>query len=159
MSASEVVTVRLLQIPLPLWSRTQQQTDELLREFALAASSLEDHHLPVRLTALIETLNQQYAGTSTEQEQALFAASERGDLVLPELVFQVPAAASEASLALGAMLDEADDYCREGQHLLTLAATEEVVAFRRWYLSEFIRQVSGEPPVAWPDYTGWWPGR
>lgn len=59
-----------------------------------------------------------------------------------------------ASKSLGAMLDEADEFCRQGKHLLTLAADEELVRFRRWYLAQFIDQAEGKPPVAWPDYQG-----
>lgn len=153
----ELHEVRLLELPVPLWSQAQQQTDELLREFALAATTLEDHHLPVRLTALIEALNSEYGATSTAQEQQLYAAQGRGDEVLPELVYEVPTTAADACTVLGTMLDEADAYCREGRHLLTLAADDDVVAFRRWYLSEFVRQVAGEAPRPWPAYDGWWP--
>jgi hypothetical protein len=56
------------------------------------------------------------------------------------------------------MLDEADEYCRSGQHLLTLAADDEIVRFRHWYLEQFIAQIAGEQPVAWPDYDGTWSG-
>jgi hypothetical protein len=156
----EIVQVRLRELPVPVWARTQQATDELLREFALASAAPADEHkhpLPARLTALIASLTERFAGVSSEQEQQLFDAADAGVPVIPELVFTVPAEAAAASRALGDMLDEADDYCRAGRHLLTLAAPDEVVAFRRWYLSEFIRQTDGEPPVPWSRYDGWWP--
>ena len=153
------VEVRLLQLPVPLWTRSQQVTDELLREFALAAAQDDDgdHHLPARLTALIDTLTQRFDGASTEQEQQLFAAAAAGQETIGELVYRLPAAAGPASRQLGDMLDEADEYCREGQHLLTLAAPDDVVRFRRWYLWSFISQADGADPVAWPDYDGHWP--
>lgn len=159
-AADDLVQVHLRQLPVPLWARAQQLSDELLREFALAASQADDeqaHHLPGRLTQLMETLTQQFEGVSTEQEKQLFAAAEAGQGVIDDLVFQVPAAAAPASRQLGAMLEEADDYCREGQHLLTLAAPEDVVRFRRWYLWSFVTQIEGAGPVAWPDYDGAWP--
>ena len=54
---------------------------------------------------------------------------------------------------LGALLEEVDDFCRSGQHLITLATPPESLAFRRWYLNEFIAQMERhEPPVPWPDY-------
>lgn len=157
---SALVEVHLRQLPVQLWARTQQLTDELLREFALAAAQADDeqeHHLPGRLTQLMETLTQQFDGVSTEQEQQLFAAAAAGDEVIDDLVFSVPPEAAPASRQLGAMLEEADEYCREGQHLLTLAAPEDVVRFRRWYLWSFVRQIEGDPPVGWPDYDGSWP--
>lgn len=160
-ATEELVEVRLLQVPVALWSRTQQVTDELLREFALASAQADDddaHHLPTRLTALIDSLTQRFEGVSTEQEQQLTNAAAAGQAVVDELVFRVPRAAAPASKELGDLLDEADVYCQEGQHLLTLAAPEEVVRFRRWYLCSFIDQLSGGTPVAWPDYDGHWPG-
>jgi hypothetical protein len=51
-------------------------------------------------------------------------------------------------MALATLIDEADDFAREGT-LLTLAAPPECVDFRRWYLREFARQVDGEPPIPW----------
>ena len=156
--AEALVAVHLLRVPVPLWAKTQQQTDELLREFALAAAQADDdqhHHLPVRLTALIETLNASFAGVGTAQEQELFAAAARDQEEI-DLSFAVPPAVAPASRVLGDMLDEADVYCRDGQHLLTLAAPPDVVAFRRWYLWSFISQVEGAAPVAWPDYDGSW---
>ena len=158
-SSEELAEVRLLQVPVPLWSKAQQVSDELLREFALASAQADDddHHLPTRLTALIDTLTQRFEGVSTEQEQRLMDAAAAGEEVVDELVFRIPPEAGPVSKELGDMLDEADVYCREGQHLLTLAAPEDVVRFRRWYLWSFIDQVAGGTPVAWPDYDGSWP--
>ena len=62
--------VHLLEVPVGLWVKAQEQFDGLLREFALAADLADpqarDRHLPTRLTALMETLNAQFAGTTTE---------------------------------------------------------------------------------------------
>lgn len=146
--------VHLLEVPVGLWAKAQEQTDGLLREFALAAdladSEALDRHLPKRLAALLEALSTKLAGFSSEQEQQLFAAAGAGQPVIEDLVYLVPGAAAEASQALGDMLDEADVFCREGNHLLTLAAEPDVVAFRWWYLRQFIDQVAGAEPVPWP---------
>ena len=71
--------VHLLEVPVGLWAKAQEQTDGLLREFA---------------------------GVSSEQEQQLFAAAGAGQPVIEDLVYLVPGAAAVA--ALGDMLDEAD---------------------------------------------------
>jgi hypothetical protein len=148
--------VHLLELPVPLWSKAQEQTDGLLREFALAAdlgdANARERHLPSRLTALIEQLTQQFGGVSTEQERQLFAAADAGQAVIPDLTYLVPAEAAAASQILGDLLDEADSFCREGSHLLTLAADDDVVTFRWWYLREFIGQIGGAEPVPWPVY-------
>lgn len=155
-----LVEVHLRALPVPLWAKVQQQTDGLLREFALVAASAGEegmHHAPARLTALIDALIADFGHVSTEQEQQLFAAAEARQAVIDDLAFSLPPAAAAACQMLGDMLDEADDYCRAGQHLLTLAASDDAVRFRRWYLSEFIRQIDGHSPLPWPDYDGYWP--
>jgi hypothetical protein len=153
---TDLVEVHMRQVPVKLWSRSQEQHDALMREFALMSVPAEEgekaRHVPSRLIELIDTLTADFEGVSTAQEQELYAAAEAGVESLDQ-VYRVPAAAAEASRALGAMLDEADEYCRQGQHLLTLAPDEELVRFRWWYLDQFIDQTAGKPPVAWPDYT------
>jgi hypothetical protein len=54
-------------------------------------------------------------------------------------------------VALGAILDEVDELCRQGQYLLTLATPPDLVAYRHWLLEEFTRQIAGQEPVAWAD--------
>jgi hypothetical protein len=156
MTDSELYQVRLQQLPVPLWSRSQEQHDALMREFALMSVPTDEgertRHVPTRLRELIDTLTADFEGVSTEQEQQLYAAAAAGQQVIDELVYTIPRAAVPASKALGDMLDEADEYCRQGQHLLTLAADDELVRFRRWFLDQFIDQAGGKPPVAWPDY-------
>jgi hypothetical protein len=154
----DLYEVRVLQLPVDLWARSQEQHDALMREFALMAVPTEEsdrqRHVPTRLTQLIDTLTADFEGVSTAQEQQLCDAVSAGQPVIDELVYRLPRAAVPASKALGAMLDEADEFCRQGQHLLTLAAEAELVRFRRWFLDQFIDQADGNPPVAWPDYTG-----
>lgn len=149
----QLVDVHLLQLPVDVWSRTQEHTDELLREFALIAADPESAGaVPARLTSLLEQLNQIYGGVGSEQENQLFAAAEAGEPVLEDLAFALPAAAAQACHVLATLLDEADAYCLAGQHLLTLATPPELVRFRRWYLEQFIAQIGGSAAVAWPDY-------
>ncbi|MDT7550404.1 MAG: hypothetical protein QOE84_2798 [Actinomycetota bacterium] len=151
----DLVEVHLRQLPVRLWARSQEQHDALMREFALMSvpsdAGERERHVPTRLTELMDTLTADFEGVSTDQEQELFAASAAGTETLDQ-VYRVPAAAAAASKALGQMLDEADEYCRQGQHLLTLASDDELVRFRWWYLDQFIDQTAGKPPVAWPDY-------
>jgi hypothetical protein len=154
--SDDIVEVQMLGMPVRIWARSQEQHDALMREFALMSVPTEDgdkaRHVPTRLTELIAQLNQDFAGVSTEQENELFAASAAGTETIDQ-VYRVPAAAAPASRILGEMLDEADEYCRQGKHLLTLASDEELVRFRWWFLDQFIDQAAGKPPVAWPDYT------
>ncbi|HWG75042.1 MAG TPA: hypothetical protein VG184_13410 [Acidimicrobiales bacterium] len=154
-SDPDLVEISLLDLPVALWAASQEHANELIREFTLIAASQseEDHQrVPRQLTQLIEALNREYGMTSGEQEAQLAAAAAAGVESIPALRFRVPPGVSEAAVALGAMLDEADAYCKAGRHLLTLATPPEQVRFRNWYLDEFVRQVDGQPPRPWPEY-------
>jgi hypothetical protein len=152
-----LVEIHVLELPVQVAGRAQQHFEELMREFALIAAGVasddQEHHVPKRLLDLVDTLVQQYGGLNTEAEQRLADAIDRGDEVIADHVLEVPPEAGAATQALGDIIDEADEYCRRGQHLLTLASPEEAVNYRRWYLSEVIRQLDGQPPVPWPQYT------
>lgn len=154
----ELREVQLLQLPVRLWARAKQQSDELQREFALIAMSAGTGHnpdhqdVPARLTALVAELDASFGSAGAPQEELLFQAAAEGRLVV-DLVYTLPVAAAAASRHLGAMLDEADAYCARGEHLLTLAAEPEVVRFRQWFLAQVVGQLEGGDPVAWPDWS------
>jgi hypothetical protein len=154
-AADSLRPVHLLALPVPLAAKSQQHFEELMREFAListgARSADPDHHVPQRLMDLIDTLVQQFGGLNNAAEERLNQAIERGDSVIDDHMLEIPVEAGPASQMLGDMIDEADDYCRRGQHLLTLESPDDCVAYRRWYLGEVIGQLAGAAPVAWPD--------
>lgn len=143
--------VRLLQLPVRVWAQAQEHTEALLREFALITTSAGSpaHDVPRQLLELIAHLDARYAGLSKESE--LRDAAEAGLLVLDQ-VYEVPAEVVPAVQELDDMLDQADAYCAEGAHLLTLASSDEVVRFRKWFLAQFVDQIGGRPAVAWPDW-------
>jgi len=151
-----LVDVHLIGLPVTLWARAQEHTDELIREFTLLAAQLREsgghHELPVRLVQLIEELTARYSGLTNEQETRLATAALNGVQTIDDLGFRVPASTAEAAAHLGALLDECDEYCRAGRDLLTLATPTELVRFRNWYLDAFIEQVAGRPPTSWSDY-------
>ncbi len=157
-SSPALVEVHLLGLPVPEWARAQERTDELIREFTLIAADLREQgghsDVPVRLIELVDALTAQYGGLSTTQEAQLSAAADGGEDSIEDLVFHVPPEAAAAATALGGMLDEADEYCRAGEHLLTLASPPDVVRFRNWYLEEFTRQLAGHPATTWSDFQG-----
>lgn len=150
--SAQFVEVRMLRLPVDVWQRAQEHVDGLLREFVLIAQDDEARAAtPGKLLDLIEHLNAGYGEFSDEQRRRMEAAAERGELEI-DLTYVVPPAAGGAAQQLGDMLDEADDYCRRGDHLLTLATPEEALRFRKWFISEFVAQVNGQRPTPWPDY-------
>ncbi len=148
---SELVTVRLLDFPLAEHVRSQEHGDELVREFFLIVQSeAEDRDVPERLLVLIDEINEEYGGLTVEPEEVRDAAIARGESYV-DLLYRVPAQVKQTCLALDAIIDEIDDYCRAGQ-LLTLATPPDIREFWRWSFYEFVRQVDGEPPIPWPAY-------
>ena len=161
-ASAALVTVRLLALPVGLFAAAQQHSDELMREFTLVAERLDDvaagdgspgrRPVPARLVEIVTALRGSYAGFTGEQEARLAAAVKAGEPVIDELVYRIPASVGAAAAHLEALLDEADDFCRGGQHLLTLATPPELVRFRRWYLGEFQTQAEGGPATPWPEF-------
>lgn len=156
----ELVTVRLQRIPLGVNARSTQHFEELMREFALISLDADRERpsgetarpVPERLLALVDDLTVTFSAFTTTQQAERDEALARGDAEI-DLTYRLPASAVDATRQLATILDEVDDYCRAGQHLITLATPPESQAFRRWYLGEFIRQIEqGEPPSPWPDY-------
>lgn len=151
-----LVPVHLLELPVPLAVQAQQHVEELMREFALITGGRDSgeahHHVPRRLLQLVDVLTEQFAGVNNDASERLAKAIDSGVQVIDDHVLELPAEAGPASTALGVMLDEADDYCRSGQDLLTLATPDECVAYRRWYLTQVVEQLDGKPAVSWPDF-------
>jgi hypothetical protein len=152
--APELRQVRLLNLPVQLWVDAKQHNDELLREFTLIAtakdSPAEGHAVPERLLAVITTLRQQYGQGSSERDARIFAANAAGIRQL-DMVVELPRTAAPALRNLAELLDDADEFCRSGQHLLTLATPPELVAYRRWYLRELAMQLEGAAPTPWSE--------
>jgi hypothetical protein len=147
----DLVEVRIVGLPLEVYREAAEHQDGLLREFALLAESDRDR-APARLLALGDEIRSRFSGFTAAPESTLAAALERGDASV-DLVYRLPAEVGDASRRLGELLDEADEYCRQEQ-LLTLATPPRALAFRRWFLEEFVRQSGGGAPTPWPGTTG-----
>lgn len=147
----ELVTVRIIGLPLQVHARAQEHAAGLQREFQLIVeqSREDEEHVPARLLQLSRTLSQRYSGFTDEQEDRIQAGIDAGEAALGELVFVLPAHVDEAARAIAAILDQADEYCRAGD-LLTLATPPDLVVYRNWYLDNFITQINGAPPTPWP---------
>ena len=149
--------IEVLQLPVELWRQTQEHSDELIREFMLIATERQQgdggHEVPQQLLAVIDQLTQQYAGFGEENETKLAAAADQGAASI-DLVYELPVDIVDGVRQLGDILDQADEFCRRGEHLLTLATPSDQVRFRHWFLEEMVHQISGRPATPWPDYTG-----
>ena len=153
MSGQEValVEVQILDVPMDLYRRAAEHTDELQREFALVllGPDVDEGSVPARLLRLIDELNARFGQFSVEQTARLEAVMAGGGPL--HLTYRVPPEVKEAAAQLGAILDEADAFCLSGQHLLTLATPPGPLAFRRWFLGEFVAQIDGATPTPWGE--------
>lgn len=158
MTSLDLIEVRILSLPVPVLQQAREHGDGLMREFALIELGEADHHaVPKRLLELGDELRGRFSGFTAGTEAELAAAEASG---LPEvdLTYRIPPEVADACIRLGTLLDEADAYCRSGKHLLTLVTPPEALAFRRWFLDEFIRQIGGEEPTPWPVWRAANPG-
>jgi hypothetical protein len=151
-----LITVHLVQLPIDVQVRAQQHADELTRELVLIGEQLHQrgaaaNELPVRFVELVTALSHRYSMFTAEQEQQLAAAVASGAPSI-DLEYTVPASAAAAAASLGDILDEADEYCRAGQLLLTLATPAPLVTYRTWFLDQFVGQAAGSASESWPDY-------
>jgi hypothetical protein len=143
----ELVPVHLLDLPVPIAAATEEHFNELHREFVLIASStLDDHHVPAGCSRSVTTVTADYAGLDDEPSRHLEQAIADGKTSLADHVLRLPPSAGGAAQALSDILDEAEEFCRDGHHLLTLAAPPDVVAYRHWYVEQIQLQVCGEGP-------------
>jgi hypothetical protein len=127
---------------------TRRHHDELMHEFSLLAvqENLSDD-VPKRMLELIDTLGRQYANTSDRSDAQVNAAIERGDATV-DVTYEVAEHVVDAADRLGALMDEADEFCKREQ-MLTLQRPPIAKEFADWYLEEFRRQIAGEPPRPW----------
>ena len=139
--------VRLLGFPIALHARAVEHHEELMREFQLLALDTAD--VPRRLAALVEEMVASYGSIGLAPAADRDAARARGETTV-DLTYHVPASIAEVCLRLDRMLDEADEFCRSDR-LLTLAADDDLVAFRRWTLGQFVAQVGGAAPTPWAE--------
>lgn len=150
MAEIELVEVRLIGMSVPDFVAARQHNDELNREFGylLAQADVSPGSVPHRLVTITRQLRERYADFTAATSAELEAAIAAGESTV-DLAYQVPAEAADAAATLGDLLDEADEYCAAGE-LLTLATPDRALNLRRWFLSEFIRQTHGEPPIPYP---------
>jgi len=149
---SDLVSVLLQRVPVRLAVAAREHFEELSREFLHLANSDESIRadVPGRLLALSADLRARFGAFTSENERRIDQAAERGDETI-DLTYAVPPAAGAAALELGQLLDEADRFCATGEYLLTLQTPPDQVAYRKWYIGQFVAQTNGHPPVAFDE--------
>ena len=124
---------------------SEEHQADLIREFQLISMGAEPGRdggvpLPRRLADLIVELLRDYTGAQEENLTAAHAAVAQGERTV-HLVMDLPVAAVDAIHGILGALEEADDYCRRGEGLLTLATPPRIAEVRRWFVEEVTRQI------------------
>jgi hypothetical protein len=146
--------VHFLQLPVPLFVRSQEQFEALLREFTMISlGHPEDDDLPQRMLALMAGFMQRFPHIIGGPEERIRAAAEAGIDVIDDLVYPTETEGAPAAAALLRLLEETDAYCMRVNEMLVLAQDPEAVRLRTWFLTSFVDQVAGKPPVPWPDWS------
>lgn len=135
--------VRLVDVPTRLLLAFEDHVRNLMREFALVSArrrDLDEVGLEDPVELVVATLDRYWSLMRPIWAQARPMEGERPGHIafvvkLPERVV------SDGPRFLDA-LEAADGLSRGGQ-LLTEPASEEVVAFRRWFIHALVRQVAG----------------
>jgi hypothetical protein len=145
----DMVVITLVDFPVALSSRAGRHYQAIQREFALIHYSDEATRasLPARLLEVAERTRDELASSEIIGREQFREALARGDARVTVDV-RTQRSAGEAMAELMRLLLEADDFCREGD-LLTVAMPPDCREFREWFLSEFVRQIDGQPPTPW----------
>ena len=159
MEADEAaVEVRLLNLPLRVRALYVQHTEELMRELALVQLEAEQEvgqhpetslqAMSPRLLRVATELAQSYAPFQA-QPTAVMAAALAAGQDFCDVTYTLPRHITSFVQRLAQLLQEADDFCRREEQLLTLPAPPEAVDYRRWLFGELQRQLSGQAPRPW----------
>ena len=148
-----LVSVRLLEVPVALRFRSVEHGEGLVREMTLLTMRGDgESQIPRRLVDLAAEVTDTYGPSTAAQAAELESARANGLAVLPEVVYRVPPQTADFIRRIATTLDEVEEYCRAGEYLLTLASPPDLLAYRRWSMSEFERQIEGAPPMTWPEF-------
>jgi GAF domain-containing protein/anti-sigma regulatory factor (Ser/Thr protein kinase) len=149
---SPLMAVDLLGIPVKLLQKASEEYEGLFRELRLMKERADLHQvdtsqLPDRLSVLVSEIGSRFSGFGPGMDEDWQGVVDR-HVSTYDWHITLPQSAAAACDFYSAMLDEADDFSRTAQ-LLTLPATDSSVAVRRWFLSQLISQLHGEPPTPW----------
>lgn len=149
---TELITVRILGLPIAIYQAARAHNDALIREFRWLLERGETADVPTRLLELASDIATHFAGVSDDVRNQVVAAASRGDRLV-DLELAVPQTAWEVLVRFSRLLSEADDFCEQGD-LLTISSSPGIRRFRSWYAAEVAAQANGAEPTPWPRNWG-----
>jgi Histidine kinase-like ATPase domain len=144
----ERISVQLGHVPVRLMLDALVRGAELRRELRLLAVAHQDTYpLAGDLSLFFNNVAGDF-GTEFDVSDLHRSLAMGHDHV--DLTVNVPMDSGPRFARLIELLELADAFCRN-ERLLTLARTEDQVAFQAWLFGEFVRQTAGDPPLPWHD--------
>lgn len=137
-----VCDVRLIGVVVEHFELTSQFHDELIRELRLiqVGDTTEG-----RLAELTDRLLTEFANFSPALREAVDEAAGQGRVTV-DINVAVPVHLRSWLVRFRDHFREIDDYCDAGL-LLSLGSPAPTVAFREWFLGQFIEQLDGLQPT------------
>ena len=143
---STLVTIRLLGMPVELFSHLRLHFNELGRELRLLAISDGDRY-PLAIEFAEAYLQVEYERRQVVGLDVLDRAIADGVESI-DLTYSTPPTAPATMVRLRGLLHRVYDELT-GKVLLSVRPPEVLIALQRWYLGEFTRQREGEDPTPW----------
>jgi anti-sigma regulatory factor (Ser/Thr protein kinase) len=144
----ERMSVRLTHVPVRLMLNALVRGAELRRELRLLAVAHQDDY-PVAgdLSRFFNSVAGDFRGEFdvADLHQSLSDGRDHIDLTVT-----TPTDSGPRFARLIELLELADAFCRN-ERLLTLARSDDQIAFQGWLFGEFVRQTSGGAPLPWHD--------
>jgi len=141
-----LVTVKLLGMPVELFSHLRRHFNEVGRELRLLSISDGDRY-PLAVAFAETYLQVEYERRQVLGLEVLDRAMADHDEVV-DLSYSAPPTAPETMSRLEGLLDDVYDQL-SGKVLLSVQPPEVLVDLAHWYLGEFRRQPAGEEPIRW----------
>jgi anti-sigma regulatory factor (Ser/Thr protein kinase) len=147
---SDFLTVRLLGMPVELFTHLRRHFNELGRELRLLAITNGDRYpLAVQFAETylqVEFERRQVVGLDVLDQ----AVADRATSV--DLTYLAPPTAPTTMTRLSGLLDEVYEKL-SGSVLLSVRPPDDLIDLEQWYFGEFVRQEAGEAPTPWDGPT------
>jgi hypothetical protein len=141
-----LVTVKLLGMPVELFTHLRLHFNEIGRELRLLAISDGDRY-PLAVAFAETYLQVEYERRQVRGLEVLDRAIANGDDEV-DLTYAAPPTAPTTMARLDDLLTEVYDRLT-GKVLLSVRPPALLLDLKRWYLGEFRRQAAGEAPTRW----------
>lgn len=137
------VTVTLVDVPVALYTASQQHRHALMRELVFAASAGGGVDVSAEVLAAAHDAN-----NAISAWVAAAMDDQPADAGVHSLTLRVPADAAPAVRTLGEVLELAEEATRE-ERVLTLPALPRCLLFQEWLFDQITGQLAGAQPTAW----------